>query len=130
MAQLESRPTDEQVEQSLGSLLRWGVIASAVVVLAGGVLFLARHGLEQPEVRRVFEGEPSELRHPFSMVRDALEGHSRGVIQVGLLMLIATPVARVVFSVSAFARQRDYVYVILTLVVLAVLLYSLFVGYH
>ena len=51
----------------------------------------------------------------------------RGIIQLGLLLLIATPVARVVFSVIGFVRQRDFVYVVLTLIVLAVLLYSLFI---
>jgi uncharacterized membrane protein len=51
--------------------------------------------------------------------------HSRGLIQLGLLLLIATPVARVAFSVLAFAEQRDWLYVSITLVVLAVLVYSL-----
>jgi uncharacterized membrane protein len=49
-------------------------------------------------------------------------------VQLGVLLLIATPVARVAFSALAFARQRDYTYVALTLFVLAVLLCSLFVG--
>ena len=57
----------------------------------------------------------------------ALQGRGRGIIQLGLLLLIATPIARVVFSVYAFARQRDRTYVLVTLVVLAVLLYSLIV---
>jgi uncharacterized membrane protein len=39
--------------------------------------------------------------------------------------LIATPIARVMFSVYAFARQRDWLYVCFTLVVLALLVYSL-----
>ena len=52
-----------------------------------------------------------------------------GLIQLGLLLLVATPVARVVFSVFAFARQHDLTYVVLTMMVLAVLIYSL-VGWH
>jgi uncharacterized membrane protein len=59
-------------------------------------------------------------------VADALALSSGGVIQLGLLLLVATPVARVIFSVFAFARQRDFTYVVLTLIVLAILLYSLF----
>ena len=51
--------------------------------------------------------------------------HSRGLIQFGLLLLIAVPVARVAFSVVAFALQRDRTYVVVTLIVLAVLLYGL-----
>jgi uncharacterized membrane protein len=59
-------------------------------------------------------------------VASALRFSSRGVIQLGLLLLVATPVARVIFSVFAFARQRDFTYVVITLIVLGVLLFSLF----
>jgi uncharacterized membrane protein len=62
------------------------------------------------------------------IVRDALTLRGRGIIQLGLLLLIATPVARVAFSVAAFAFQRDRLYVVVTLVVLAILLYSLTSG--
>jgi uncharacterized membrane protein len=55
--------------------------------------------------------------------------NSRGLIMLGLLLLIATPVARVIFSAFAFARERDFTYVCITLIVLGVLLYSLFSGY-
>jgi uncharacterized membrane protein len=48
-----------------------------------------------------------------------------GLIQLGLLLLIATPVARVVFSVAGFAIERDWMYVVITLLVLLTLLYSL-----
>jgi len=45
-----------------------------------------------------------------------------------MLLLILTPVARVGFSVVAFVVERDRMYVAMTLVVLAVLLYSLLAG--
>ena len=51
-----------------------------------------------------------------------------GLIMVGLLLLMATPVSRVAFSVFGFMHERDYLYVGLTLLVLGVLLYSLFAG--
>src|SRR5262245_47885013 len=117
--------TDERVEQMLAHLLRLGVSLAAVVVLIGGVLFLIRHGSEAAD-HRVFHGEPADLRSPPGIIADALALSSRGLIQLGLLLLVATPVARVVFSVFAFLRQRDVPYVLLTLTVLAVLLYSLF----
>ncbi len=52
----------------------------------------------------------------------------RGIIQLGLLLLVATPVARVIFSVAAFALQQDWIYVVITLIVLAVLGFSLLGG--
>jgi uncharacterized membrane protein len=116
--------TDEQVERVIGNLLRFGVVAAAVVVFAGGIVYLLHHGKEVAD-HRVFHGEPQELRTLPGILHEAAALHGRGLIQLGLLLLIATPVARVVFSVFAFARQRDWTYVAITLVVLAVLIYSL-----
>jgi uncharacterized membrane protein len=47
-------------------------------------------------------------------------------MQLGLLLLIATPIARVAFSAVAFAIEGDKMYVLFTLIVFGVLLYSLF----
>jgi len=116
--------TDERVERVIGALLRWGVILAAAVILAGGAMYLARHGSTIPDYR-VFRGEPSDLRNVSGIVTGAVSWHSRGLIQLGLLLLIAVPVARVAFSVVAFALQRENTYVVVTLIVLAVLLYGL-----
>src|SRR5207237_779648 len=89
----------------------------ATVVLCGGVLYLVRHGGE-PADHKVFKGEPPNLVSPRGIVESALALESRGIIELGLLLLIATPVARVVFSIYAFARQRDGLYVALTTTVL------------
>ncbi len=119
--------TDQQVEEILGNLLRAGVILAAVVVFLGGVFYLIRYGATLPDYR-VFHGEPMDLRSVSGIVQDVLDLRRRGTIQLGLLLLIATPIARVVFSVFAFWRQRDRVYTFITLFVLIVLLYSLIGG--
>jgi uncharacterized membrane protein len=121
---------DVQVEQLLGNLLRAGVLLAAAVVLLGGVVYLARHGGERrPDLRKFREdAQPAELRSPTGIVGEALEFRGRALVQLGLLLLIATPVARVAFSVFAFLLERDLTYVALTLIVLGVLLYSLFFG--
>ena len=116
--------TDEQVKKIIGNLLIGGVVIAATVVLAGGALYLARYGAMPPGLH-VFQGEPADLRSVYGILTDAFSLKSRGIIQLGLLFLIATPVARVVFSVIAFALQRDITYVMVTLAVLAVLIYSL-----
>jgi uncharacterized membrane protein len=115
---------DEKLERVLGNLLRAGVMVSGAVVFAGGVLYLLRHGSAVPHYR-VFSGEPSDLRHVRGIVNDALALQGRGLIQFGLLLLVATPVARVLFSLVGFTIQRDRTYVVVTLIVLAVLIYSL-----
>ncbi|HYT92748.1 MAG TPA: DUF1634 domain-containing protein [Gemmataceae bacterium] len=116
---------DERVEQMMGNLLRAGVLVAGLVVLLGGVGYLYRHGGDLADLR-TFRGEPAKLRHPVVIVKDAASLRGPALIQFGVLLLIATPVLRVVFSVFAFARERDFTYVVFTLIVLAVLLGSLF----
>jgi uncharacterized membrane protein len=124
----ESKQNDQRAEQAIGTLLRTGVILAAAVVFAGGLLYLSRHGESRPNYR-VFRGEPADLRQVSGIIHDTLAWQARGVIQLGLLLLIATPVARVAFSVAAFAYERDWMYVGFTLIVLVLLLYSLSGGH-
>ncbi|MGP8050957.1 MAG: DUF1634 domain-containing protein [Desulfobaccales bacterium] len=119
--------TDETMDRVIGVILRAGVMISAAVVLVGGVLYLYQYGATQPDYH-VFRGEPSDLCGISGILRDALALRRRGIIQFGLLLLIATPVARVAFSILAFAWQRDGVYVMVTVIVLGILLFSLLGG--
>ncbi|HEX5273176.1 MAG TPA: DUF1634 domain-containing protein [Gemmataceae bacterium] len=127
MSEPDDDSTDRRLDEALGRLLQGGVILAATVVLVGGVLHLAGHA-HDPEGHRTFDPRPDELCHPVGVVRSAVRGEPRGIIQLGLLLLIATPVARVLFTVFAFLRQRDRTYTLITLAVLGLLLYSLFWG--
>jgi uncharacterized membrane protein len=115
---------DRRIEVILGNLLRTGVLLSAAVVLWGACIYLFRHAHE-PADYRIFRGEPSQFRTIPGVIQSVINGRGRGLIQLGLLLLIATPIARVAFSVVGFAIERDRMYVTFTLIVLAILLYSL-----
>jgi uncharacterized membrane protein len=118
---------DQRMDQIMAVLLRSGVLLAASLVFIGGIVYLSRHNL--PAINyRVFQGEPEELRTVSGILREAGKFHARGLIQLGLLVLIATPVARVLFSVFAFLYERDWTYVAVTIIVLALLCYSLFGG--
>jgi uncharacterized membrane protein len=119
------RWTDQRMERFIGGLLRVGVLLSAVLVFVGVVVHLAGHAGDRPDLR-AFRGEPLALRGVEGIVRGALALDGPGLIQLGLLVLVATPVARVAFSVFAFAAQRDRTYVLVTLTVLAILCFGLF----
>jgi uncharacterized membrane protein len=119
--------TDQRVEQTIGRLLRNGLIIAAAVVVVGAVVYLIRHGAEKPDYR-FFSGQPADLRTIGGILRETLDWRGMGFIQLGLVLLLATPVARVAFSVVAFALQRDRFYVVVTLVVLGILSYSIFHG--
>lgn len=125
---MPKRWNDHRIEKIVATLLRTGVILAAAVVVMGAALFLMRHGAERPDYR-VFRGEPSELRSVRGIVAAAVAGGGRATIQLGLLLLVATPVARVIFSVAGFALERDHAYVLMTLFVLAILLFSLAGGH-
>lgn len=116
---------DLRIEVIIGVLLRTGVMLSAAVVLFGAVVYLAHHGRDVADYL-TFHGEPEALKSVTGIVQGALHMSGRAIIQLGLLLLIATPVARVAFSAVAFALEPDYLYVTITLFVLGVLLYSLF----
>ena len=116
--------TDRQIEETVGNLLRAGVLLSAVVVLFGGLIYLVRHGLT-PADYHVFRGEPSDLKSVAGILHDALALRARGIIQLGLVLLILTPVARVAFSIIGFLEEKDRMYAGFTVLVLLILLCSL-----
>lgn len=98
-----------------------------ISLLVGGVLYLMRCGT-QPAEYQFFHGEPA-FRSPLGAVQAVLSGDPRGIIQVGILLLIATPVARVIFSLLVFVWLQDLIYVFVTSFVLAGLIYSLIGAY-
>ena len=115
---------DANIELQIGKLLRLGVLLSAFVVAIGGVMFLAHHGQQLPQDAK-FQGQPIELCSVWLITSGALHGSPRAIIQLGMLQLISTPVARVAFAAYAFARQGDQLYVIISLLVLAILIVSM-----
>ena len=94
--------TDQGMDEIIGHLLRIGVSVAAIVVGAGGAWLLAGGAAPDPRADRL--------------------------IWAGLLILVATPVARVIFSLVAFTLQHDRAYMVITTIVLAVLAYSLLAG--
>jgi len=112
------------MERWIGNILKIGVIISAVLVLAGGILFLYRYGMMGIHYA-TFKGEPDNLKNISGILTAALSFHSRGIIQLGLLCLMATPMMRVVFSFGIYAKQKDTLYCLITSIVLCLLIYSL-----
>lgn len=123
-----SHPSDQDLDLSVAAMLRIGVSVAALVVLVGGCVLLARSWSSVPAYRQFHPADPA-LTTFSGIVRGVRRFDSRSVIQLGLVLLILTPVARVVLCVVGFARQRDKLYVAISCLVLAVLLYSLAKGH-
>jgi len=123
---LKHRNLDQQkLENLIAQLLRGGVVLAALVVIGGAIPYLGFHPRARVDYH-TFRGEPETLKAVHTIVRCAFSGDPRCIMQLGLLLLIATPIARVICSAVAFAIEGDRMYVGFTLIVLAVLCYSLF----
>ena len=108
----------------MGRLLQVGVLLASVVVALGGAIYLKAHHGSVPDYR-VFASEPIGLRDPGLFFEQVVRGDGVTVIALGVLLLIATPIARVVFAVVSFALERDWLYVSISAVVLVVLVLGL-----
>ncbi len=116
--------TDKEMEIEIGLMLRIGVSVSAAVVFLGGILYLI-HGTALPDYAHF---RADRLTTVASVFHGLAGLNPSSVIALGILLLIATPVVRVVFCVVGFARQRDRLYVGVSTLVLAILIYSLMSG--
>ncbi|MDD5679661.1 MAG: DUF1634 domain-containing protein [Candidatus Omnitrophica bacterium] len=124
MNKTEQRLANHEMEMVIGNLLRTGVVIAAATVFLGGIIYLLHHGFTTAHYQ-VFQHEPSYLCNVQGILENASSFHGRGLIQLGLLLLIATPMARVALSIFAFARKRDVLYVIITSIVFCILMYSI-----
>lgn len=120
--------SEAKMEQVLGNLLRAGVLIAAFVVLTAGVFYLIRYGTETPDYH-VFRGEPADLQSLSGIIRDVFALRRRGSIQFGILLMMATPMARVGLSMLLFICHRDRTYSVVTFIVLTLLICSL-AGIH
>ena len=117
--------TDQRIETWVGVMLRTGVMLAAALVLTGGVLYLAHNHGPRPDYQH-FHPEPQQFISPVSILHGVAALNPECIIMLGLLVLIATPVARVVMCVVGFLFEGDRLYVVISTIVLAILLYSLF----
>lgn len=125
MADAHNQWTDERMDRIISVLLRTGVLLSCVTVIIGGIFYVIHHKGPLPDYH-AFQSEPANLRGFRGIVGGLFVSLGRNWIQFGLVVLVATPLARVAFSVFAFFKEKDWTYVVLTLIVLGVLVGSLF----
>jgi uncharacterized membrane protein len=124
VTEMQGSWNDQKIEQIIGVLLRVGVSLSAALVFAAGIAYLWQNHAAPVSYQR-FHGEAAELTSVAGVFRGAATMDSLALMQLGLLILIATPVARVLFAAFAFALEHDWMYVVVSLIVFAVLLATL-----
>ena len=122
------KTTDEGRQTLIGNLLRIGMYIAMGIVLIGAIIYLYNHSTEQPNYS-VFSFDNVKSTTIPSIFAEVLTFNGKSVIQFGLLMLIFTPIARVILSVISFFLEKDYLYVVIGLVVLAIIMVSLNSGF-
>ena len=115
---------DRRLETIIGQLLRAGVLIAAAIVFAGGVLYLVRSHAEPADYHTFVAGSMNTCSLS-GIVKAAAHGSSLAIIQVGLLLLVLTPIARVAVAIVGFLLERDRLYAVVSLIVLLILTFSL-----
>ncbi len=117
--------SDQRLEIAMGQMLRIGVTVAAVVVFLGGVLYICHASGPHPDYS-YFHGASAAGYHIGSILSGSVHFESRSLIEFGILLLVATPVCRVLFGVVGFSLLKDWLYTAVSALVLTVLLVSFF----
>lgn len=120
--------TDKDIQSLVGNLLRAGVYISMAIVIIGGIIYLFDHSSETVDYK-VFDIKRVSLKTVTSIFSEVLTFKGVAIVQFGLLMLIFTPIARVLMAVVSFFIEKDYLYVAIGLLVLAIIMASLSGGF-
>jgi uncharacterized membrane protein len=119
---------DKDMQEIIGWVLRAGVFISMIVVFSGGILYLYRHGQSTADYHE-FKGVPDFVASFSGIVNGILTLRGRAIIQAGIILLIATPVVRVLFSTIGFILEKDHLYTGISLIVLLIIVVSAFSGH-
>ncbi|HEY4198565.1 MAG TPA: DUF1634 domain-containing protein [Mucilaginibacter sp.] len=118
---------DKDMQVIIGWILRVGVTIAMAVVFIGGVTFLYRHGHSIPDYRE-FKKVPYFIHNTSGIIEGVVHLKGQAIIQLGILLLIATPVTRVIFSAIGFILEKDHLYTLITFIVLLIILVSMLTG--
>jgi uncharacterized membrane protein len=121
---------DKNIQTFIGQLLRWCVIVSLSVAFAGGLIYLSKYE-ENPlgDKYKHFTGQNnSTISILHQTYQGLMTGNGSAIILLGIILLIATPVLRVLCSLLGFALEKDKFYIIITLIVLGIISTSIMGG--
>ncbi len=124
---MQSLP-DKKMQLFIGHFLRIGALSACFTALAGGIIYLCKHGNERIPDFGNFQGEPAAFTTFSGILKGLSEGISTEIIQFGIMILIATPILRVLLSLVSFTLEKDKLYTFISFIVLAVILLSMFTG--
>ena len=115
---------DKDMQLIMGNLLRAGVVLSMTVVFIGGVIYLFGYGSLKADYSK-FVIDENGFFSLGSIWNGLMQFNGKAIIQLGILLLIFTPISRVILAVVSFFLERDYLYVMIGVLILGIIMFSL-----
>jgi len=119
---------DADLNRSVGNLLRLGVILSVITSLIGFVK-LFTEGFKMPRKYKLLDMGTSSEKVWGHFWETLCKGEGMAIIQLGILMLIFTPLMRIIFALIGYLKEKDYLYVAISSIVLIIMVISFITGY-
>jgi uncharacterized membrane protein len=119
---------DHDIEQLIGLQLRYGVLIASLIVLTGGIFYLQQYGSLGIPAYHTFIGTNAGYTTVGQVTSGLVTFNAKSFIQLGVLVLMATPILRIAFSLIGFILEKDRMYIGITLIVLTVMMISIFGG--
>lgn len=116
---------DRRLAVWIGLLLRTSIVVSSTFIIIGIVLWAT--GDDSVDTTKVALGKDVESVHvsPSTIYHGILDGTSTAYIQLGLLLLLLTPTLRVIITGGVFWKQRMWLLVGASAIVLTILILGL-----
>jgi uncharacterized membrane protein len=120
---------EKDFQAIIGNLLRYGVWISLSVAFIGGIVYLMHHGSEIEDYSVFKENDRNIFEVISTVVNGAIDGQGEYLIFFGIILLFLTPVFRVLLSLFSFMLEKDYLYVLITLIVILIIITSISFGF-
>ena len=120
---------EKDFQSIIGNLLRYGVWISLSVAFIGGIVYLMHHGSDIEDYS-VFKENDRNIFEVFANVYNGvIHGSGESIIFFGVILLFLTPVFRVLLSLFSFLLEKDYLYVVITAIVIGIIILSISFGF-
>ena len=120
---------EKDFQSIIGNLLRYGVWISLSVAFIGGIIYLMNHGGDIEDYSVFKENDRNIFEVITAIYNGVIQGNGESIIFFGVILLFLTPVLRVLLSLFSFLLEKDYLYVVITLIVIFIILVSVSLGF-
>lgn len=120
---------EKDFQKIVGNLLRYGVWISLSVAFIGGIVYLLHHGNDIENYSVFKENDRNIFEVIGAVYQGVVQGRGESIIFFGIILLFLTPVFRVLLSLFSFLLEKDYLYVVITAIVMGIIIMSISFGF-